>query len=175
MKMINKIILCLSTFLMTIFFTEKTLIIFGFLNPSIYTRLLEYSSFLMFVPLFYAIVKEYLCKNKEIVDIMKYSKKLNQVLISQSHNPLFYQGNIQEGGKILTKEVTNTIDTDRCSIWLYNEDKTSIICQLLYVKSKDNYSVANLNMSYVDINNTIDSITLETLNENAANTKTSAN
>lgn len=35
-------------------------------------------------------------------------------------------------------------------------------------KSKDNYSVANVNMSYVDINNTIDSITLETLNENAA-------
>jgi hypothetical protein len=35
-------------------------------------------------------------------------------------------------------------------------------------KSKDNYSVANVNISYVDLNNTIDGITLETLNENAA-------
>ena len=35
-------------------------------------------------------------------------------------------------------------------------------------QNKDNYSVANINMSYVDLNNMIDSITLETLNENAA-------
>jgi hypothetical protein len=54
---------------------------------------------------------------------LDYTKKLNEVLISQSHNPLFYEGNTTEGAKVLTKEVTESINADRCSIWLYNEDK----------------------------------------------------
>jgi PAS domain S-box-containing protein len=31
------------------------------------------------------------------------------------------------------------MEVDRCSIWLYNSDKSSIICQQLYVKSEDNW------------------------------------
>jgi PAS domain S-box-containing protein len=68
-----------------------------------------------------------------------YTKKLNEVLISQSHNPLFYEGNTTEGAKVLTKEVTESINTDRCSIWLYNEDKSEIICEQLHVKSENNW------------------------------------
>ena len=68
-----------------------------------------------------------------------YTKKLNDALISQSHNPLFYEGNTTEGAKVLTKEVTESINADRCSIWLYNEDKSEIICEQLYVKSENSW------------------------------------
>jgi hypothetical protein len=60
-------------------------------------------------------------------------------LISQTHNPLFYQGNIGDGGKALTKEVTDSINSDRCSLWLYNKDKTSIVCEQLYIKSENKW------------------------------------
>lgn len=70
---------------------------------------------------------------------LEYTKKLNEVLISQSHNPLFYEGNTSEGAKTLTKEVTESINADRCSIWLYNEDKSEIICEQLYVKSESSW------------------------------------
>ena len=50
-------------------------------------------------------INEYLKKNKEVERESKYSKKLNDVLISQSHNPLFYEGDVKNGGKILVKEV----------------------------------------------------------------------
>jgi PAS domain S-box-containing protein len=66
-----------------------------------------------------------------------YVKKLNETLISQSHNSLFYEGNTTEGAKVLTKEVSDSIGADRCSIWLYNKDKTAIICEQLYIKSED--------------------------------------
>ena len=70
---------------------------------------------------------------------LDYIKKLNKVLISQSNNPLFYEGNTTEGAKVLTKEVTDSIEADRCSIWLYNEDKSEIICEQLYIKSENNW------------------------------------
>jgi len=67
----------------------------------------------------------------------EYHNKLNKVLVHQSHNELFYKGDIENGSKILTKEVVDTLNVDRTSIWLYNEDKTSIVCQQLYIKSED--------------------------------------
>jgi PAS domain S-box-containing protein len=85
------------------------------------------------------LVKEYVKKLKHNTNLTRYSKKLNEVLISQSHNPLFYQGDVKEGAKILTKEVTESINTDRCSIWLYNSDKTSIVCEQLYIKKENEW------------------------------------
>ena len=52
---------------------------------------------------------------------------------------MFYEGKVEEGAKALTKEVIDTMEVDRCSIWLYNSDKSSIICQQLYIKSEDNW------------------------------------
>lgn len=68
---------------------------------------------------------------------IKYVEKLTTILVTESGNPLFYEGNIVEGAKSLTKQVTISLDVDRCSVWLYNDNKTSIICQQLYVKSED--------------------------------------
>jgi len=71
---------------------------------------------------------------------MSYSKALVNTLVAQSHNKLFYQGNVAEGAKVLTKEVVNSVHANRCSIWMYNHDNTSIICEQLYSKDTDSWS-----------------------------------
>jgi PAS domain S-box-containing protein len=64
---------------------------------------------------------------------------LTKTLISQSRNPLFQEGKIEEGAKILTKQVVESIDADRASIWLYGPEEKLIICQQLYIKSEDEF------------------------------------
>lgn len=96
-------------------------------------------SFLSFIPFFSIVIREIILRNKRNHKLNLYTRDLNEVLISQSYNTLFYEGKISEGAKELTKQVAYSICTDRCSVWLYNKDKTSIICQQLYVKSDDNW------------------------------------
>lgn len=67
----------------------------------------------------------------------QYYATLNEVLVRQSHNEQFYTGDIENGSKSLTKEVVDTIAADRASIWLYSKDKSSIVCEQLYIKSED--------------------------------------
>jgi len=64
---------------------------------------------------------------------------LIDVLIHQSRNPLFHDGNVHEGSKTLVKEVVDSINADRTSIWLYSKNKESIVCQQLYIKSEDKF------------------------------------
>lgn len=98
-----------------------------------------YACFLAFLPFVSVVGLDYVRKNKIGREKSQYIKKLNETLISQSQNPLFYEGNVSEGAKALTKEVTDSIKADRCSIWLYNNDRTSIICKQLYVEKEDEW------------------------------------
>ena len=98
-----------------------------------------YACLLAFLPFMSVVIYEYIKRNKKGREKSEYVRTLNETLISQSQNPLFYEGNISEGAKALTKEVTNSINADRCSIWLYNEDRTSIICQQLYIEEEDKW------------------------------------
>ena len=66
-----------------------------------------------------------------------YSEILTEVLVHQSSNELFYTGNIVEGAKLVVKEVVDSVSADRTSIWLFNEDRDSIILQQLYIKLED--------------------------------------
>ena len=134
-----KISLFGSLLIMILFLLIKTSVLIGFIPSTPTTRWIEFTCFIIFIPLMYIIVRDYLSKNKEIIELVKYAKKLNKTLISQSHNTLFYDGNVIEGGKILTYEVTNSLDADRCSIWLFNDDKTSIICEQLYVRNDEKW------------------------------------
>jgi PAS domain S-box-containing protein len=134
-----KISIYVSVLIMSIFFIMKMISLF-FINDALQLiKIIELSCFIVFLPFFSILVKEYSKKLKHNIKLTQYSKKLNKVLISQSHNSLFYQGNVKDGAKTLTKEVTESIDADRCSIWLYNSDKTSIICQQLYIKKEDEW------------------------------------
>jgi PAS domain S-box-containing protein len=124
---------------MSIFFFTKTSVFIDILPSTPTTRGIEYFCFLLFVPFFYVVIREQLHKNRLEAKMAKYIKKLNNALVNQSHNTLFYEGKVEEGAKALTKEVITTMEVDRCSIWLYNSDKTSITCQQLYIKSEDSW------------------------------------
>ena len=139
MSVRSKISLVISIIIMSIFFFTKTSVFIELLPSTPTTRGIEYLCFLLFVPFFYVVIKEQINKNKLEAKLSKYIKKLNSVLVNQSHNILFYEGRVEEGAKALTKEVITTMEVDRCSIWLYNSDKSSIICQQLYIKSEDNW------------------------------------
>ena len=134
-----KISLVLAILVMSVFFIVKTMVFTEYISSTPMTRGIEYGCFLLFIPLFGVFSREFLKKNKEDAKQGLYLKKLNNVLIEQSHNNLFYEGDVSNGAKALIKEVTNSINVDRCSIWLYNEDKTSILCEQLYVKAEDTF------------------------------------
>ena len=119
---------------MSIFLIIKLLVLTECVPSSSLTRWTEFISFLLFIPLFWSIISEYVKKSKDSISLNHYARNLNETLISQSHNHLFYEGNVTEGAKLLTKEVTESLCTDRCSIWLYNKKKTGIICEQLYEK-----------------------------------------
>ena len=139
MSLKSRISLIISIIIMSIFFFTKTSVFIEILPSTPTTRGIEYACFLLFVPFFYVVIREQLQKNRSEARLSKYIKKLNSVLVNQSHNILFYEGRVEEGAKALTKEVITTMEVDRCSIWLYNSDKSSIICQQLYIKSEDNW------------------------------------
>ena len=139
MSLKSRISLVISIIIMSIFFFTKTSVFIELLPSTPTTRGVEYFCFLLFVPFFYVVIREQINKNRLEAKLSKYIKKLNNVLVNQSHNVLFYEGKVEEGAKALTKEVIDTMGVDRCSIWLYNSDKTSIICQQLYIKSEDNW------------------------------------
>ena len=138
-SLIYKISLVISGLIMAFYFGLQSSVVFEYVKYTEVIGILGYACFLGFVPFFLVVVLEFIKKSKEVQNKNKYLNKLNDVIISQSHNTLFYEGNILDGGKLLTKEVTSSIEADRCSIWLYSKDKTSIICQQLYVKSEDNW------------------------------------
>ena len=125
MSLKSRISLIISIIIMSIFFFTKTSVFIELIPSTPTTRGLEYFCFLLFVPFFYVVIREQLQKNRLETKMAKYIKKLNKALVNQSHNTLFYEGKVEEGAKVLTKEVITTMDVDRCSIWLYNSDKTS--------------------------------------------------
>lgn len=134
-----KIALVLAVLVMSVFLVVKTMVFTDYIPSTPATRVIEFGCFLLFIPIFGVFAKEFLKKGKEDAKQGIYLKKLNNVLIEQSHNHLFYEGDVTNGAKALVKEVTNSINADRCSIWLYNEEKTSILCEQLYVKAEDTF------------------------------------
>jgi PAS domain S-box-containing protein len=125
--------------IMLFFFGVKTSVTFEFVKDSSFYNYIEYLCFITFCIPAYFIGKTFLDKSKEEKNKLKYNKKLSDSLIKQSHNEVFFSGNIEAGSAILSKEVADTIESDRCSFWLYNHDNTSIVCQNLYVRSENNF------------------------------------
>jgi PAS domain S-box-containing protein len=68
-----------------------------------------------------------------------YSEILTDVLVHQSSNELFYTGNIEAGARSVVREVVDTINADRASIWMFNEERDSIILQQLYIESEETF------------------------------------
>lgn len=68
------------------------------------------------------------------------TNRLTTLLVEQANNELFYEGNVQAGSRVLLKQVVEGLEVDRCSIWLYDKDKTCIEMQQLYSVADDTYS-----------------------------------
>jgi PAS domain S-box-containing protein len=134
-----KIKLGFAIFVMSIFFFIKTTVFLGIEPSTPLTRGVEYFCFLTFSVIFWSLIQEYNQKNKRSLELGKYAKKLNEKLIDLSHDSIFYEGDINKVTKLLTKEVTESTNTDRCSIWLYGKRKDSITCQQLYINSEKNW------------------------------------
>jgi PAS domain S-box-containing protein len=74
-----------------------------------------------------------------IIPEKSYRNKLLDVLVGQSKNPQFYNGETSEGSKSLTREVVKALEVDRASVWLYSKNKQKIVCEQLYVGSEDTF------------------------------------
>lgn len=140
MKKDVKFSLIISVFIMLLFFINQALMVFDVIKITKFNIWIDLFLFISFIPPFICFLNDLISKNKRFFKEIEYQRKLKNVIVTQSQNILFYQGNIREGAMALTKEVSVTLDVDRCSIWLYNNDKTSIICQQLYIKSEDNWT-----------------------------------
>ena len=57
-----------------------------------------------------------------------------------SRDSMFFDGDVFNGAKKITKQIVESIGVERCSIWLYDDEKTSIVCEQLYVRSDDSWS-----------------------------------
>lgn len=117
----------------------ETALYVGYIHHDNFTSFLEFVSILFFVPIFTYILTEVRKKDKIELEKARMSQKLNNVIVRQSHNTLFYEGNISEGSKEVVSEVIRSLDTDRCSIWIYNAERTSITCLQLAQKGVEGF------------------------------------
>jgi PAS domain S-box-containing protein len=85
------------------------------------------------------LIRDLKIKTKDTIFLNDYSKKINSSLIKQAYNEIYYFGDIDQAARSVTKEITETIDADRASIWLYNKDRSGIVCQQLYSKLEDSF------------------------------------
>ena len=95
---------------------------------------------------------------KEIGRISTSSPSLGSVVIDASHNVAaklrkylttaaeltgqrnLFQGDMSKTAKRITETLVEAANVERASIWLFNSDKTAIICTDLYVKSTREHS-----------------------------------
>lgn len=139
MSKISKISLVVGLLFLASFFTmhiliynELILVTERVIDFSFYSKGVIISCLMVFI-------HEYLKGVKKIDEDSRYTKKLNNILVSQSHNSLFYTGNLKIAAQTLIKEVSDNMDVDRCSVWLYSDDKSSLKCQQLYVRPDDKF------------------------------------
>ena len=137
---------------MLIFLIVKTQVLLEIIPSTEATRATEYTCFMLLLPIFFFLVKDFAFMNKSAADLGKYQKKLNDILISQSQNELFYHGDTANGAKALTMEVCESTKVDRASIWLYTENKESIICESLYLNETNewDYGIELMESDYPD-------------------------
>lgn len=135
----TKISLIISSILLLLFLTTQSLVILDIIEYVDTVGYIGVSLFISSIPFISVFVWQTIKRNKETKKEIEYQRKLKNVIISQSRNSFFYEGRVNDGARSLTREVTNTIETERCSIWLYNKNKSSIICSQLYIKSEDHW------------------------------------
>lgn len=93
----NKIVLGIAMFIMTIFFIEKTAIVFHFIKENENTHLFEYLCFLCFIPPAFVFVRDFLIEKE----------RLHQVTVDQLQNKNTY---LEHAAKILRHDMHSGIN-----------------------------------------------------------------
>ena len=70
---------------------------------------------------------------------LSYCQKLGSTLVKHSINELFYNGNVETGSMLITKEVVESMCVDRASIWTFNADGNGIICDRIYIRETGSF------------------------------------
>lgn len=135
----SKILSITALLILLVFGVVKALVLFEQIHSTDITRWTEAICFVLFMFNASVIARDILLFSKRTHKEYTYIGKLNEVLVRQSHNPLFYEGDVLNGAKELTLQVSEAIGSDRCSIWLYSEDKNSIRCEQLYIKAENQW------------------------------------
>jgi PAS domain S-box-containing protein len=127
----------------------KLLMLTDVLETSSSTKTIEILFFLSTLPFFFRMIRDHLIRAQDAEKLNNYTNKLNLTLINQSHNPVFYDGDLLECSKILTKDVVENLGVDRCGIWLYNDQTKSIELDMLYKLSDGDWSTGG-SLEYSD-------------------------
>ncbi|HBB34304.1 MAG TPA: hypothetical protein DDZ80_04855 [Cyanobacteria bacterium UBA8803] len=67
-------------------------------------------------------------------------RKQNRALSVLAQCQSIYNGNLTAACQEITETVTRTLDVERCSIWLYNDDRSFIYCADLYQLTPQKHS-----------------------------------
>lgn len=126
----------LSALITILFLFYKYSLTAGIITHNRYTDLFEVIYFLTTSVITFKLFHGLITRNRKYEQTQLNSKKFNEVLLNQSYNPDYYSGDINQAAKTMTREAVDTLDADRCSVWLYNKSRSSITCVELYVKSE---------------------------------------
>lgn len=130
---------------MSVFFSIKTYVVLTLYahrstNPIVHNHnALELVCFILFIPIIYGIYADIVRKNREIKATRDYYIKLNEMIVEQSNNDVFFDGDTQAGAKSLIRGIAEPIGVDRVSIWLYDDDKTLMTLQYMYKRADRTY------------------------------------
>lgn len=128
-----------AVIIMITFFVLKTLTTFNFITEWKGYDYFEYACFITFCVPGFIIIKDFLDRKRKAKEKASYIEKLSNVQIEQSKNEVFFSGNLITGSRILAKSVSEALESDRCSIWLYNQERDSIVLQQLYIRAEDSF------------------------------------
>jgi PAS domain S-box-containing protein len=100
---------------------------------------LELICFVLFIPILYGIYIDIVNKNREIKATRDYYIKLNEMIVEQSNNDVFFDGDTPASAKSLINGISKSLSADRVSIWLYDDARNSIILEYLYKRADGSY------------------------------------
>jgi len=69
-------------------------------------------------------------------------RKQNQVLLELAKSTVLNQGDLKAATQEITQAAVQTLEVDRASVWLFNDDRTLLQCIDLYERTSDRHSAS---------------------------------
>lgn len=139
MKKRTTIIFAILVLMILFLCVLKIGLILNSINYSVKISVLEGIFLLNFSVLFWILYEDVRKTEKNTFKSSKYESKLSSSLIWQSRNECFYLGDTVGSARIITREISNTTEVDRVSVWIYGESKKTLKCQNLYEKKENRF------------------------------------